>query len=130
MLASRVRILALRGLSGPLCGATIETMAGLKYDMKFLEPPTFKNAEEERLHRKRRLAASFRLFSKCGFDEGVAGHITVRDPVKKDHFWVNPFGVHFALIRVSDLILVNHDGVVVEGERAVTPAAFAIHSRV
>jgi len=34
----------------------------------------------ERLYRKQRLAAAFRLFSKCGFDEGVAGHITARDP--------------------------------------------------
>jgi ribulose-5-phosphate 4-epimerase/fuculose-1-phosphate aldolase len=105
-------------------------MADLKFNLKFLEPPTFKSPEEERQHRKRRLAAAFRLFSKCGFDEGVAGHITARDPVRKDHFWVNPFGVHFSLIRVSDLILVNHDGVVVEGERAVNPAAFAIHSRI
>ncbi|MGG4155137.1 class II aldolase/adducin family protein [Peribacillus muralis] len=34
------------------------------------------------------LAASFRLFSKFGFDEGIAGHITVRDPKNTDHFWV------------------------------------------
>jgi ribulose-5-phosphate 4-epimerase/fuculose-1-phosphate aldolase len=96
----------------------------------FPTPPTFATPEDERLYRKRRLAAAFRLFSKCGFDEGVAGHITARDTVRKDHFWVNPFGVHFGHIRVSDLILVNHDGDVVEGDRPVNPAAFAIHSRV
>ncbi len=43
-------------------------------------PPTFKTLEEERLHRKQRLASAFRLFAKFGFSEGVAGHITVRDP--------------------------------------------------
>jgi ribulose-5-phosphate 4-epimerase/fuculose-1-phosphate aldolase len=47
---------------------------------------------EERLHRKQALAAAFRLFGKFGFDEGVAGHITARDPERPDHFWVNPFG--------------------------------------
>ena len=93
-------------------------------------PPTFVNVEEERRHRKERLAAAFRLFSKCGFDEGVAGHITARDPELTDHFWVNPFGMHFGHIRVSDLILVNHHGEVVEGNRPVNAAAFAIHSQV
>jgi hypothetical protein len=32
-------------------------------------PPTFDNVADERLHRKQRLAATFRLFSKFGFDE-------------------------------------------------------------
>ncbi|MDQ0191173.1 class II aldolase/adducin family protein [Alicyclobacillus cycloheptanicus] len=95
-----------------------------------LQPPTFQSVEEERLHRKQRLAAAFRLFSKFGFDEGVAGHITARDPERPDHFWVNPFGMHFGQIRVSDLILVNHNGDVVEGDRPVNRAAFAIHSQV
>lgn len=93
-------------------------------------PPTFSSLAEERLHRKQRLASAFRLFAKFGFSEGVAGHITARDPGLTDHFWVNPFGMHFARIRVSDLVLVNEDGDVVEGDRPVNRAAFAIHSRV
>jgi ribulose-5-phosphate 4-epimerase/fuculose-1-phosphate aldolase len=86
--------------------------------------------EEERLHRKQRLAAGFRLFSKFGFDEGVAGHITARDPELLDHFWVNPFGMHFGHIRVSDLLLVRHDGKIIEGSLPVNQAAFAIHSEI
>lgn len=93
-------------------------------------PPNFNSVEEERLHRKQRLAAAFRLFAKFGFDEGVAGHITARDPEKRDHFWVNPFGMDFGQIRASDLVLVNHKGEVVEGEYPVNVAAFAIHSSV
>jgi ribulose-5-phosphate 4-epimerase/fuculose-1-phosphate aldolase len=93
-------------------------------------PPAFATPAEERLHRKQRLAAAFRLFSVFGFDEGVAGHITARDPERLDHFWVNPFGVHFGQIRASDLILVNHRGDVVEGKYPVNGAAFAIHSQV
>src|SRR5437660_6140594 len=92
--------------------------------------PTFDNVEDERRHRKQRLAAAFRLFGQFGFDEGVAGHITARDPELLDHFWVNPFGMHFSQIRVSDLILVNSEGRVVEGNRMVNAAAFAIHSQV
>jgi len=93
-------------------------------------PPTFYTPEETRRYRKERLAASFRLFARFGYDEGVAGHITVRDPERPDCFWVNPFGVYFGHIRVSDLILVNHQGEVVEGAYPVNGAAFAIHSRV
>jgi ribulose-5-phosphate 4-epimerase/fuculose-1-phosphate aldolase len=92
--------------------------------------PEFSSVEEERLHRKQRLAAGFRLFSRFGFDEGVAGHITARDPELTDHFWVNPFAMHFGHIRVSDLLLVNEHGEVVEGNKAVNAAAFAIHSQV
>ena len=59
-------------------------------------PPAFATVEEERRHRKVRLAGAFRLFARFGFDEGVAGHITVRDPEHSDWFWVNPFGMHFS----------------------------------
>jgi ribulose-5-phosphate 4-epimerase/fuculose-1-phosphate aldolase len=93
-------------------------------------PPTFATVEEERTHRKQRLAAGFRLFSKFGFDEGVAGHITARDPEDPELFWVNPFAVHFGHISVSDLICVNGQGDVVVGNRPVNTAAFAIHSQV
>src|SRR5881394_2937175 len=86
-------------------------MTALLPDLAHL--PKFASAEEERLHRKQRLAASFRLFGKFGFDEGVAGHITVRDPEHADRFWVNPFGMNFKHIRVSDLICVDHTGAVV-----------------
>ncbi len=93
-------------------------------------PPKFDNVADERLHRKQRLAAGFRLFSKFGFDEGVAGHITARDPEFPDTFWVNPFGVHFSLIKASNLIRCDHKGNVVEGDYPVNTAAFVIHSRV
>ena len=47
---------------------------------------------DEQLFRKQRLAAALRIFGRFGFDEGVAGHITVRDPLDPETFWVNPHG--------------------------------------
>ncbi len=91
---------------------------------------TCATVEAERLHRKQRLAAAFRLFARYRFDEGVAGHITARDPEHPHQFWVNPFAVPFAKVRVSDLLLVDEDGTVLVGDRPVNTAAFAIHSRV
>jgi len=93
-------------------------------------PPQFETVQAERLYRKQRLAAGFRLFARNGFDEGVAGHITARDPEFPDRFWVNPFGMHFSQIRASDLVCVDESGEVVEGNRPVNRAAFAIHSRI
>ena len=92
--------------------------------------PRFDTVEEERRHRKQRLAAAFRIFGHLGFDEGTAGHITARDPELLDHFWVNPLGMNFKQIRVKDLLLVNDRGQVVEGSWPLNTAAFAIHSQI
>lgn len=94
------------------------------------QPPTFASIEDERRHRQQRLAAAFRLFARFGLDEGIAGHITARDPGYSDCFWVNPFGMYFGHIRVSDLVLVNGEGEVVEGNKPINRSAFAIHSRI
>src|SRR4051812_14555927 len=91
-------------------------------------PPTFETIDEERQYRKAKVAGALRIFGRLGFSEGVAGHITARDPERPDHFWVNPFGMSFRHVRSSDLILVNHAGDVVEGSRALNRAAFVIHS--
>ena len=92
--------------------------------------PQPENMDEIRQDRKNKLAASLRLFGKFGFDEGVAGHITVRDPERTDHFWVNPMGRSFKQVKVSELLLVSHTGEVVEGKGLLNGAAFTIHSRI
>lgn len=92
--------------------------------------PQGESPEEIRQDRKNKLAAALRLFGKLGFDEGVAGHITVRDPEKTDHFWVNPMGKSFKQMKVSDLLLVSHTGEVVEGAGLLNGAAFTIHSQI
>jgi ribulose-5-phosphate 4-epimerase/fuculose-1-phosphate aldolase len=92
--------------------------------------PQFSDVQEERRHRKQRLAAAFRIFGRLGFGEGTAGHITARDPELLDHFWVNPLGMSFRHVRVKDLLLVNHKGDVVEGDWPLNLAAFVIHSQI
>lgn len=94
------------------------------------QPHVERTPEHERLWRKQRLALAFRIFGRFGFDEGVAGHITARDPEHPDEFWVNPFGMSFKQITVDDLIRVDHHGTVVEGTWPVNQAAFAIHSSI
>ncbi|KAN0098418.1 arad-like aldolase [Hyaloscypha variabilis] len=95
-------------------------------------PPTFDDKYEERAYMKQRLALAFRIFAKFGFDEGVAGHITIRDPVDPNTLWVNPFGNHFALMKSSDLIQVDHNGNVIAGgrNRKLNKAGFLIHAAI
>ncbi|KAG9240879.1 class II aldolase/adducin N-terminal [Calycina marina] len=94
--------------------------------------PSFNDKYEEREYQKGRLALAFRIFAKLGYDEGVAGHITLRDPVDTTSFWVNPFGVAWPLLKASDLILVNAEGKVVDGGevRLLNTAAYMIHHAV
>ena len=86
-------------------------------------PFVARDVDQERLWRKQRLALAFRIFGRLGFDEGVAGHITARDPEFPDTFWVNPFGMSFNQIKVSDLIHVDHEGNLLHGKRPVNRAA-------
>ncbi|KQR78741.1 hypothetical protein ASG35_10150 [Burkholderia sp. Leaf177] len=96
----------------------------------FDEVPPPASLAAERRHRLERLAGAFRLFARYGFDQGLAGHITARDPEWTDHFWVNPLGRHFSRMRVSDLLLVNSEGEIVVGKGPVNQAAFAIHAAI
>ncbi|WP_037606857.1 class II aldolase/adducin family protein [Streptacidiphilus rugosus] len=102
----------------------------VQQDLEFNLPPSFDNPADEREHRKQRLAGACRIFGRLGFAEGVAGHITVRDPEFPDMFWVNPFGMSFRHVTVSDLILVDHEGQVRHGRRPVNKAGYVIHSAI
>ncbi|KAF3765599.1 arad-like aldolase/epimerase [Cryphonectria parasitica EP155] len=95
-------------------------------------PPKFASVDDERAYKKRHLAAAFRVFARQGFDEGVAGHISLRDPENPEHFWINPLSKHFSQIRVSDLVLVNEKGEVLPGggQYPINGPAFAIHSEI
>src|SRR5947209_18335735 len=95
-----------------------------------LAPIESQGPEEERRRRKERLAGGFRVLAALGLAEGVAGHLTARDPEEVDTFWVNPFGLGFDRVRVSDLLRVNAEGEVVEGTGPLNVSAFAIHAAV
>ncbi|HEY1856185.1 class II aldolase/adducin family protein [Acidocella sp.] len=91
------------------------------------EPPAFETFEQERRYRKLKLAAAFRIFARFGMAEGIAGHITVRDPEFHDRFWVNPYAQHFSSIHPDDLICIDDDAHVYHGSGPVNAAAAAIH---
>ena len=65
-----------------------------------------------------------------GFDYGFAGHLTIRDPEHPELYWTNPMAVHFSQVKVSNLILADHEGKVVEGRHAINRAGFVLHAAV
>lgn len=78
------------------------------------------------------MAGAFRVFARHGYTEGMSGHISVRDPIQEDAFWMNPLGVHFGMLKASDMILINLDGDIVKGsnDRPVNAAGFLIHAAI
>ena len=98
--------------------------------LKFPEEPQFNSPEALRLYRKQRLVAACRAFALHKLDFGFAGHLTIRDPEHPELYWTNPMAVHFDRVKLSNLILVDHAGTVVEGEYAVNRAGFVLHAAV
>lgn len=96
----------------------------------FPEIKTFSSFEEERTHLKKSLVTACRAFALEGFDYGFAGHLTIRDPERPHLYWTNPMAVHFAQVKLSNLILVDHQGTVIEGNYAVNRAGFVLHAAV
>ena len=92
--------------------------------------PRFNSHAEHRQHLKERLVGACRAFALQGFDYGFAGHLTVRDPEHPHLYWTNPMAVHFAQVKVSNLILADHQGHVVEGQHAINRAGFVLHAAV
>lgn len=79
--------------------------------------PKFESYAANRKWTLEHLAGAFRVFGREGYAEGIAGHISVRDPEFSDRFWINPLAVHFSMMRVSDLICLDMKGKVVDGNR-------------
>ncbi|NEX61956.1 class II aldolase/adducin family protein [Noviherbaspirillum sp. 17J57-3] len=100
--------------------------AGLVYP----ELPDFSTFAEERQYRKERLVAACRAFALHNLDYGFAGHLTVRDPEHPELYWTNPMAVHFSQVKLSNLILADHKGKVVEGNHALNRAGFVLHAAV
>ncbi|KAG8202786.1 hypothetical protein GWM34_02418, partial [Candida africana] len=92
--------------------------------------PKFTDKKEERKWMLQHMAAAFRVFSRKGYTEGTAGHISIRDPVDPNTFWINPLGKHFGLLKASDMVHVDHEGnILPDGAQvAINAAGFSIHS--
>ncbi|KAF2445984.1 class II aldolase and Adducin domain-containing protein [Karstenula rhodostoma CBS 690.94] len=57
--------------------------------------------------------------------------LTDADPIQPNTFWINPYGVHFALLTVSDMVHVDENGNRIGGaDKLINTAGFIIHSAI
>jgi ribulose-5-phosphate 4-epimerase/fuculose-1-phosphate aldolase len=90
--------------------------------------PAIEDLEELRLHRKRDTALGYRCFGALRYGQLGDGHISARDPILTDHFWLLGYGVPFRQATVKDLVLVAPDGSLVIGSGDINIAAYYIHA--
>ncbi|KAG7443522.1 arad-like aldolase/epimerase [Guyanagaster necrorhizus] len=96
-----------------------------------LKPHIFEDKLQERAWCKLRLAQALRTFGNRGYDEEIAGHVKARDAIETECFWANPWGLHFKLIQLEDLLLVHFEGKILQaGKYLLNTAAFLIHSKI
>ena len=91
-------------------------------------PPTPDDLEELRLLRKWETAIGYRIFGGLRWGLLGDGHITARDPILTDHFWVLGYGIPFRDATIDNLVLVAPDGTLAPGSSgAINTAAYCIH---
>ena len=78
------------------------------------------------------LAALYRLVAYYRMTDLIDTHITLRVPGPQRNFLINRYGVAFEKMRASDLVLIDLEGKVVDGQHAghVNAAGFVIHSAI
>jgi ribulose-5-phosphate 4-epimerase/fuculose-1-phosphate aldolase len=75
------------------------------------------------------LAAAFRLAARMELHEGVCNHFSLMLPDGK-RFILNRYGLHWSEVTASNLLALDADGNILEGEGEFEKTAFYIHSRI
>lgn len=86
--------------------------------------------DDQLFNAKLELCAALRWSERLGLSEGICNHYSAMHPLDDRLFLLNPQGVHWSEMRVSDILTVDSDGAVVEGKHTIEPSAFYIHSRI
>jgi ribulose-5-phosphate 4-epimerase/fuculose-1-phosphate aldolase len=74
------------------------------------------------------LALLFRLCNRQNMVEGIANHLSLQLDGDEPTFLINPRGMHFQELTASNLLEVDMQGKVIDGEGEVREVAFFIHA--
>ncbi len=74
------------------------------------------------------LAACYRAFVQYGWTDSIFTHLSARVPGNPQQYLINPYGLLFHEICASNLIKVDFDGNVVDGDYPYNEAGHAIHT--
>ena len=73
------------------------------------------------------LAAALRAAALHGYNEGIDNHFSFAVPGSNDLFLLNPFGPDWSELTASDIMTVDSEGNVVDGNGEWEATAFMIH---
>ena len=73
------------------------------------------------------LAGALRLADRLGFSEGICNHFSAVSPLDPAQILINRMGQHWSEVGPDDLLLIDGDGKVVEGDGEVEATALHIH---
>ena len=75
------------------------------------------------------LAAAFRLAARMDLHEGVCNHFSLMLPDGK-RFLLNGYGLHWGEVTASNLLALDAEGNILEGDGEFEKTSFYIHSRI
>src|SRR5215472_3390855 len=87
--------------------------------------PVEPNADVIRQERVQ-LAAAFRAAARYGFNEGIDNHFSLLLRGSQERFLLNPYGPDFSELSASDLLVLDVEGKVIDGEGHPERTAFVI----
>lgn len=99
-----------------------EPAASIATSPRTLDTPAIRQARLD-------LAACFRMAARLGLGEGICNHFSFVVPGHDDLFLVNPYGLAFAEVTASSLLICDFDGGVAMGEGEPEATAFHIHAQ-
>jgi ribulose-5-phosphate 4-epimerase/fuculose-1-phosphate aldolase len=79
------------------------------------------------------LAAAFRLAVRMDLHEGVCNHFSLMIPsadARRPRFLLNRYGLHWSEVTATNLLALDAEGTILEGEGEFEKTAFYIHSRI
>jgi len=86
------------------------------------------DCNEEEWQLRVQLAACYRAFVHYGWTDSIFTHLSARVPGHPQQYLINPYGLLFHEICASNLIKVDFDGNVIDGDYPYNDAGHAIHT--
>jgi len=85
------------------------------------------NGSDDEHQDRRSLACAFQLAERFGFHEGICNHFSLRLNGSSERYLINPYGVHWSLMRPDTLLMIDGEGQLLAGDGCVEDTARFIH---
>ena len=88
------------------------------------------NFSQEEWSNRVNLAACYHLADHFGYSDIIWNHITAKTSNKKNTFLINEFGLRYDEITASNLVEINLEGIIVNGNPKINETGYIIHGAI